>query len=91
MYANMDLMARFVCLCVSRCESNWLNINAKQEPHEIICCDAKKGFHGVPCYNGMGLSTVLSSPQVRQCNGYAGVALSMCHRMYAKRCCCCGL
>uniref|UniRef100_K3WXA5 Uncharacterized protein n=1 Tax=Globisporangium ultimum (strain ATCC 200006 / CBS 805.95 / DAOM BR144) TaxID=431595 RepID=K3WXA5_GLOUD len=45
------------------CESNWLALDSKQGSHEIICCDAKNGFHGVPCYKGMDLTHVLSSTQ----------------------------
>lgn len=50
-------------LRTNSCDSNWLHQHATQESHEIICCDAKKGFHGVPCYTGMGLSSVLASTQ----------------------------
>lgn len=57
-------MAMLDVLLLFRCDSNWLHADAKQDSYEIVCCDAKQGFHDPPCYQGMGLSPVLTSAQV---------------------------
>ncbi|TYZ60844.1 hypothetical protein PybrP1_000423 [[Pythium] brassicae (nom. inval.)] len=60
------LLLLLIAYTTYRSPHKYVRVNgeyATEDAHEIVCCDAKRGFGGEPCYAGMELSPVLSSTQ----------------------------